>query len=77
MIKAEYTAHRSMVLAVREAVALYLINKNREEDILKIAKCFSTIDEYKGDRLPISLIVKEVEYICSVLQDNYVGPRFK
>ena len=73
MIKAEYTAHRSMVLAVREAVALYLINKNREEDILKIAKCFSTIDEYKGDRLPISLIVKEVEYICSVLQDNYVG----
>lgn len=73
MIKNEYTAHRSIVLAVREAVALYLIDKDREADILKIKKCFLIVDNYKGDRVPIALITKEVDYICSVLQDNYIG----
>ena len=72
-MEVEYTAHRSMVLAVRKAVALYLMNEDREEDIIKITKCFATVDNYKGDRIPISLIKEEVDYICSLLQDNYLG----
>ena len=73
MIKAGYSAHRSMVLAVREAVALYLLDQDREEDIPKISECFSTVDNYRGDRIPIPIIIEEVDYLCSVLQDNYLG----
>ena len=73
MVEAEYTAHRSMVLAVREAVALYLLDQNREEDIIKISACFAAVDAYEGDRVPISIIVQEIDYLCNVLQDNYLG----
>lgn len=73
MIEAEYSAHRSMVLAVREAAVLYLLNNDRQEDIFKISECFSGVDNYQGDRVPISLIVKEVDYLCQLLQANYLG----
>lgn len=73
MLEAEYTAHRSMVLAVREAVALYLLDQNREEDFIKISACFASVDTYKGDRIPISVIVQEIDYLCNILQDNYLG----
>ena len=73
MVEAEYTAHRSMVLAVREAVALCLLDQNCEEDIIKISACFAAVDAYQGDRIPISIIVQEIDYLCNVLQDNYLG----
>lgn len=34
MINTSYTIHKSMLLVIREALALYLFKKDREEDIV-------------------------------------------
>lgn len=73
VVEAEYTAHRNMILAVREAVALYLLDQNREEDIVRVSACIAAVNAYKVDRIPISIIVQEVDYLCNVLHDNYLG----
>lgn len=73
MTEANYSAHKSMMLAVREAMALYLFDKKRERDIPQIASIFLHLDEYYGDRIPLEVVVKEVNTLCSMLQDNYLG----
>lgn len=73
MTDANYSAHKSMMLAVREAMALYLFDKKREKDIPQIAKIFLPLDEYQGERVPLTMAVKEVNTLCSMLQDNYLG----
>lgn len=73
MMKVEYSAHRSTILAMREAVSLYLLQKNRQEDMSKIAEVFLSVDNYKGDRVPISVALKEINYICNTLHDNHIG----
>ncbi len=75
MIKTELSTHKSILLAIREAVTLYLFDRNREKDIPKVADLFLSLDHYKGDRVPISAVIEEVNSICNVLQDNYLGLR--
>jgi len=72
-MKVEYSTHRSSILAVRVAVSLYLLEKNRQEDMSRIAEVFLPVDNYKGDRVPISVALKEVNYICEALHDNHIG----
>lgn len=73
MIEADYSAHKSMMLAIREALALYLFDRNREKDIAKIAENFLCLDDYQGDRIPLKAVFQEVDALCNVLQDNYLG----
>ncbi|MBF0659828.1 helix-turn-helix transcriptional regulator [Psychrobacter sp. NG25] len=73
MIKAEYSTHKSVMFAIREAMTLYLFDKNREKDIPKIAEMFLLMDSYDGDRVPISAVMKEMDALCNTLQDNYLG----
>lgn len=73
MIEADYSAHKSMMFAIREAMALYLFDKNREKDIAKVAENFLSLDDYQGDRVPLGAVVQEVDALCNVLQDNYLG----
>ena len=73
MIEADYSTHKSMLLAIREAVTLYLFDKNREKDIPKVAESFLLLDDYQGDRVPVSAVMEEVNSLCNVLQDNYLG----
>ena len=73
MIRAEYSTHKSVMFAIREAVTLYLFDKNREKDIPRIAEMFLLMDSYDGDRVPISAVMKEVDALCNTLQDNYLG----
>ncbi|WP_201575357.1 helix-turn-helix transcriptional regulator [Psychrobacter sp. H8-1] len=69
----ENSTHKSIMLAIREAAALYLFNKNRAQDIPKIAEVFLSLDDYQGDRVPVTEVMKEVHALSSVLQDNYLG----
>lgn len=73
MIAAHYSTHKSIILLIREAVASYLFEKNREKDIPKIAQSFLLLDDYKGDKVPLAAIIEEVNTICNILQDNYLG----
>ena len=73
MIEADCSAHKSMIFAIREALALYLFDKNREKDIAKVAENFLCLDDYQGDRVPLKAIFQEVDALCNVLQDNYLG----
>ena len=73
MIEAEYSTHKSMMFAIREAMTLYLFDKKREKDIPKIAEIFLSMDSYGGDRVPMSAVMKEVNDLCNTLQDNYLG----
>jgi len=40
MIETEYSTHKSMILARRRAITLYLFDKNREKDIPKTIGIF-------------------------------------
>ncbi len=73
MIEDDYSTHKSVILAIREAVSLYMFNNNREKDIPKVAEGFLVIDDYEGERVPMSAVIKEVNSICNMLQDNYLG----
>ena len=73
MINTSYTIHKSMLLVVREALALYLFKKDREEDITKVKTKLINLDEYKGDRVPISVVIKEVETISNMFYDESLG----
>lgn len=75
MIEAYNSTHKSILLSIRKAVSLYLFERNRVEDIPKVAQSFLLLDNYKGDRVPVSAVMEEVNSICNVLQDNYLGLR--
>ena len=73
MIETGHSTHKSIMIAIREAAALYLFNRSREKDIPKIAEVFLSLENYEGERVPITEVVKEVHAISNVLQDNYLG----
>lgn len=73
MTESDYSTHKSVTLAIREAVILYMFNNNREKDIAKVVEGFLPIDDYEGDRVPMSAVIQEATSICNMLQDNYVG----
>ena len=72
-MKTEYSTHKSMIFAIREAISLYLSNINCKKDNIKVVESFLSLDDYKGDRVPLGAVVKEVDALCNVLQDNYLG----
>ena len=73
MIEIEYSTDKSIIFAIREAAALYLFERNREKDIPKIVDIFLSVDDYQGDRVPASEVIKEVHALSNILQDTYLG----
>lgn len=73
MIVSEYSTHKSVILVIREAVASYLFERNREKHIPKITRSFVSLDDYKGDRVPLAAIIEEINTTCNILQDNHLG----
>lgn len=73
MIEYEYSTHKSIIFAIREAAALYLFDRNLEKDIHGITEIFLSSDDYLGDRVPFLEVVKEVHALSDLLQDNYLG----
>lgn len=73
MVEADYSTHKSIVFAIREAITLYLFDKKREKDFPEVTEHFLSVDDYQGDRVPMSVVVKEVHAISNFIQDNYLG----
>lgn len=47
MIEEAYSTHKSVLLAIRETVILYMFDKNLEKDIPKDAACFLSVGSYE------------------------------
>ena len=73
MKESNNSVHKSLILAIRKATALYLFEQKREKDIPQIAKIFLPLKEYHGERVPLSIAAKETNALCSMLQDDYLG----
>lgn len=73
MVEADYSTHKSIVFAIREAMILYLFDEKREKDIPKVTEHFLSVDDYQGDRVPMPVVIKEVHSISNFIQDNYLG----
>lgn len=56
MVEADYSTHKSIVFAIREAITLYLFDKKREKDFPEVTEHFLSVDDYQGDRVPMSVV---------------------
>lgn len=69
----KFTVHKSMVLSNRKALALYLFKINRAEDIPKIMALSVDLDTFRGDRVPLEIVTREIDLAVQLLQEDYIG----
>ena len=68
-----YNTHRSTIYAIREAINLYLLEEDRQNDISKLSEYYVEVDNCEGDMIPAYIVNKEVGAICNFFQDAYLG----
>ncbi len=62
-----------MVLSNRKALSLYLFKIHRAKDIHEIMTLSHDLDNYKGDRVPLEVVTKEINSVAEALQEDYLG----
>jgi AraC-like DNA-binding protein len=73
MSKKKFSVHKSVVLSNRKALALYLFNQNRAQDVPDIMSQLIDLDGFDGDRIPLEVVTDDINLAASILQDEFLG----
>ena len=63
----QFSVHKSMVLSIRKALALYLFKINRFHDIPEIMLQALDLDKFDGDRVPLEVVTKEINLVWVII----------
>lgn len=73
MKDAKFSVHKSVVLSNRKGLALYLFKLNRAHDVPKIMSQLVDLDNFKGDRIPLDVVTRDINLSAEILQEDYLG----
>ncbi len=72
MPKENYFVHKKTVQSYRKALVTYLFSINRSGDIPEIMSNCSNLDEFIGDKVPLSIVNNEFDIAVLFFQDEYL-----
>lgn len=73
MSEQNFSVHKSVVLSNRKALALYLSNQNRAQDVPGIMSQLVDLDGFDGDRIPLEVVTDDINLAAAILQEDFLG----
>ena len=72
MIEEKYFVHRTTVQSYRKSLVNYLFSIKKSRDIPKIVSSLSNLDNFIGDKIPLSIVEQEFELVVAIFKDDYI-----
>jgi len=73
MLEKKFSVHKSVVLSNRKALALYLFNQGRAQDVPSIMSQLVDLDGFDGDRIPLEVVTDDINLAAAILQEEFLG----
>jgi AraC-like DNA-binding protein len=73
MSEKKLSVHKSVVLSNRKALALYLFNQNRAQDVPSIMSQLVDLEGFDGDRIPLKVVTDDINLAATILQEDFLG----
>lgn len=73
MSENKFSVHKSVVLSNRKALALYLFNQGRAQDVPSIMSQLVDLEGFEGDRIPLEVVTDDINLAATILQEDFLG----